>query len=56
MASQRDGGGDSVLVLHQDGFAAGYHDDEYVLLGMAVKYVGLYGLTVTVIGTNHETF
>jgi hypothetical protein len=47
---------DSTLLLHQDAFAAGYHDDEYVLLGMAVKYAGLYGVTVTVHGTNHETF
>jgi hypothetical protein len=25
-----------VLILHQDAFAAGYDDDEYTLLGMAV--------------------
>jgi hypothetical protein len=47
---------DSTLLLHQDAFAAGYDDDEYALLGMAVKYAGLYGVNVTVIGTNHETF
>ena len=47
---------DSPMVLHQDAFASGYHDDEYTLLGMAVKYAGLYGVVVTVIGTNHETF
>ena len=44
------------MVLHQDSFAAGYHDDEYTLLGMAVKYAGLNGVEVKVIGTNHETF
>lgn len=47
---------DSTIILHQDAFAAGYDDDEYALLGMAVKYAGLYGVNVTVIGTNHETF
>jgi hypothetical protein len=47
---------DSTLILHQDAFAAGYDDDEYTLLGMAVKYAGLHGIHVTVIGTNHETF
>jgi hypothetical protein len=47
---------DSTMLLHQDAFAAGYHDDEYTLLGMAVKFAGLYGVAVTVSGTNHETF
>jgi len=44
------------IVLHQDAFAAGLDDDEYTLLGMAVKYAGLYGVVISVIGTNHETF
>jgi len=47
---------DSTMFLHQDAFAAGYDEDEYTLLGMAVKYAGLHGVTVTVIGKNHETF
>jgi hypothetical protein len=47
---------DSTMLLHQDAFAAGYHDDEYTLLGMAIKYAGLHGVTVTVHGRNHETF
>ena len=47
---------DSAVILHQDSFAAGYDDDEYTLLGMAVKYAGLHGVHVTVIGANHETF
>lgn len=45
-----------MLILHQDSFAAGYHDDEYTLLGMVVKYAGLFGVRVQFIGTNHETF
>jgi hypothetical protein len=45
-----------VLVLHQDAFAAGYDVDEYTILGMAVKYAGLYGREIHVIGTNRETY
>lgn len=44
------------LVLHQDAFAAGYDDDEYTLLGMAVKYAGLKGVVLSITGKNHETF
>jgi hypothetical protein len=47
---------DSTMLLHQDAFAAGYQDDEYILLGMAVKFAGLHGVAVTIHGTNHETF
>jgi hypothetical protein len=49
-------GEESTMLLHQDAFAAGYHMDEYTLLGMAVKYAGLYGVRVTIGGNNHETF
>jgi hypothetical protein len=31
------------VVLHQDAFAADYQEDEYTLLGMAIKYAGLRG-------------
>jgi hypothetical protein len=44
-----------VVVLHQDAFAADYRDDEYRLLGMAVKYAGLCGKEVQVIGRNRQT-
>jgi hypothetical protein len=44
------------LFLHQDAFAAGYDDDEYALLGMAVKYAGLQGVSLHITGKNHETF
>ena len=50
-----EAGDDSVLILHQDAFAAGYDDDEYTLLGMAIKYAGLHGVTVTIIGKAEET-
>ena len=45
---------DTVL-LHQDAFAAAYHDDEYALLGMAIKYAGLCGKEVRVISTTRQT-
>jgi hypothetical protein len=45
--------GGEPLLIHQDGFAADY--DEYDLLGMAIKFAGLYGKEVRVIGKNRET-
>ena len=47
---------ENAIVLHQDAFASGYHDDEYTLLGMAIKYAGLYNIEIRIIGKNHETF
>ena len=41
-----------LVLLHQDAFAADYQDDEYMLLGMAIKYAGLRGKEVRVIGKN----
>jgi hypothetical protein len=49
-AAEKNGG---TVILHQDAFAAAYDDDEYTLLGMAIKYAGLEGVTITVIGTGH---
>jgi hypothetical protein len=46
---------DDVVIIHQDSFAADYQDDEYALLGMAIKFAGLYGKEVRIIGTNRET-
>jgi len=48
-------GNEDVVLLHQDSFAADYQHDEYVLLGMAIKYAGLYGKEVRIIGTNRQT-
>jgi hypothetical protein len=44
-----------VVLLHQDAFAAAYQDDEYLLLGMAIKYAGLCGKEVQVVGRNRQT-
>jgi len=42
-------------MVHQDWFAADYQDDEYALLGMAIKYTGLRGKEVRVIGKNRSS-
>jgi len=44
-----------LVLLHQNAFAADYQEDEYVLLGMAIKYAGLRGKEVPVIGKNRSS-
>jgi hypothetical protein len=44
-----------LVLLHQDSFAADYQEDEYMLLGMAIKYAGLRGKEVRVLGKNRST-
>jgi hypothetical protein len=44
-----------LVLLHQDAFAADYQEDEYLLLGMAIKYAGLRGKEVRVIGKNRSS-
>jgi hypothetical protein len=44
-----------VVVLHQDAFAAEYQEDELRLLGMAIKYAGICGKEVQIIGKNRQT-
>src|ERR1017187_7320224 len=44
-----------LVLLHQDAFAADYQEDEYTLLGMAIKYAGLRGKEVRVIGKNSSS-
>ena len=43
-----------LVMLHQDSFAAHYQEDEYMLLGMAIKYAGLRGKEVRVIGKHRS--
>jgi len=45
-----------LVLLHQDAFAADCQDGEYMLLGMAIKYAGLRGKEVRVIGRNRSSF
>ena len=44
-----------LVLLHQDAFAADSQEDEYRLLGMAIKYAGLRGKEVRVIGRNRSS-
>jgi len=44
-----------VVIIHQDAFAADYQDHEYELLGKAIKFAGLHGKEVHIIGKNRET-
>jgi len=44
-----------LVLIHQDALAADYQEDEYALLGMAIKYAGLQGKEVRVIGKNRST-
>ena len=44
-----------IVLLHQDAFAADYQSVEYSLLGKAIKYAGLFGKEVRIIGKNKET-
>jgi hypothetical protein len=44
-----------LVLLHQDAFSADYQEEEYTLLGMAIKYAGLRGKKVRVIGKNRQT-
>lgn len=44
-----------LVQLHQDSFAADYQEEEYTLLGKAIKYAGLYGKEVRIHGVNRKT-
>ena len=44
-----------MVIFHQDAFAADYQESEFSLLGRAVKYAGLLGKQVQVIGRNSQT-
>ena len=44
-----------VVMMHQDAFAADYQADELLLLGAAIKYIGMSGKEIHIIGDNRET-
>jgi len=44
----------NLVIVHQDSFAMDYQDDEFALFGKAIKYAGLYGKELRIIGTNRE--
>lgn len=41
--------GDKMIIFHQHAFAADYQDEEFSLLGMAIKYAGLYNREITIV-------
>ena len=43
------------IILHQDAFATDYQEEEYRLLGMAIKFAGVYCRDVLINGTNRGT-
>jgi hypothetical protein len=45
----------NVVIIHQDAFAADYQAHEYALLGKAIKFAGLQGKEVRVVGKNRDT-
>lgn len=45
----------TVVAMHQDSFAADYQDEEYKLLGMAIKFAGICGKEVHIICANRST-
>jgi hypothetical protein len=48
-------GSTDAVIIHQDSFAADYQDDEYALLAMAIKFAGIYGKEIRIVGRNRET-
>jgi hypothetical protein len=44
-----------VVIMHQDAFAADYQEEEYRLIGLAIKFAGICGKEVCIIGTNRQT-
>ncbi len=44
------------VLLHQDAFAADYQEEELLLLGAAIKYIGMTSdKQITIIGKDQET-
>jgi hypothetical protein len=43
------------IILHQDAFAAAYQEEEYLLLGKCIKYAGLCGRSIQIVGSNRST-
>jgi hypothetical protein len=44
-----------VVIMHQDAFAADYQEEDYRLIGMAIKFAGICGKEVQIVGTNRRT-
>ncbi len=48
-------GKDAFVLFHQDAFAVDYQNKEMYLLGYLIKYAGIKGVEVRIIGKNRET-
>ena len=48
-------GSEDVVIIRQDSFAVDYQDEEYALFGKAMKFAGIFGKEIRVIGKNRET-
>jgi hypothetical protein len=46
MCKDAERAGTPNVFIHQNAFAAMYSDDEYTLLGKAMKYAGFFGVTI----------
>lgn len=46
---------EKIITLHQDSFAADYQEEEYILLGKAIKYAGIFGKEINIFGNNRES-
>jgi hypothetical protein len=44
-----------VVIMHQDAFAADYQEEEYRILGMAIKFAGICGKEIRIYGRNRAT-
>ena len=49
-----DSDSDSVI-LYQDAFAGDYQEEEFALLGMAIKFAGLNGKTIQIVANSRKT-
>jgi len=44
-----------LVLMHQDAFAVDYQDEEFKLLGMAIKFAGICDKELQIIGKNRYT-
>ena len=47
--------GKKSIIIHQDAFCADYQEDEYALLGKAIKSCGIFGIEIHITGANRST-
>ena len=43
------------IIFHQDAWAGDYQFEEYILLGKVIKYIGLTGKNITIVGKKQKT-